>query len=123
MSIWGLNMDQVLGGLKDEKISLAVLGFVVATAMYAYAWAEDKYASASEVQQLKTLIIDHTEEFRINNASQIIRDLKTDIRIAKATAAPEVEMDRLNEQLEHAEIYKDCLVQRRPNCKHLKDIE
>jgi type II secretory pathway pseudopilin PulG len=123
MSIWGKFMEELMGGLKDQKISLAVLGLVATALVYAYAWADDKFASQSEVEQLKTLIIDHTEEFRINNASQIIRDLKTDIRIAKATNAPEVELRRLDEQLHHAEQYKECLVLRRPNCKHLRDVE
>lgn len=123
MSIWIKFMDELIGGLKDQKISIAVLGLCVSAMIYAYAWADEKFASQSELKQLTQLVIDHTEEFRINNASQVIRDLKTDLRIAKATAAPETELHRLNEQLEHAEEYKDCLVSRRPNCRHLKDIE
>ena len=119
-------MEQVLSSLRDEKVSLGVLGAVFVLLFYAYAWANDEYAKQSDFDELKELIINHTEEFRINNASQIIRDLKTDIRIAEATRdpdAPDVELKRLREQLEHAEDYKRCLVERRPNCKHLKDVE
>ena len=116
-------MDKAFSSLKDEKVSLSVLGFVMMTIVWAYSWADGQYAKQSEFDELKSMIVDHTEEFRINNASQIIRDLKTDLRIAKATAAPDIELNRLEEQLEHAEEYKACLVRRQPNCKHLRDVE
>lgn len=121
--LWSGLMETAMGTLKDEKVSVAVLVLVGAAMVYMHAWASDKYVEQTEFNQLKTLMIDHTEEYRINNASQIIRDLKTDIRIAKATQAPEYDLDRLQEQLEHAEQYKACLVNRQPNCKHLKDVE
>jgi len=116
-------MSSTVGTLKDEKISMAAIGFVCAAIVYAYAWADEKYVERSEFLSLQELIVDHTEEYRINNASQVIRDLKTNIRIAKATQAPEFDLDRLQEQLKHAEEYKTCLVSRQPNCKHLKDVE
>jgi hypothetical protein len=121
--LWSGVMEQIFGALKEEKVSVAMIVVVVAGTFWMHSWASEKYVEKTEFQQLSKLMIDHTEEYRINNASQIIRDLKTNIRIAKATQAPEFDLDRLEEELEHAEQYKKCLVDRRPNCKHLRDVE
>jgi len=114
---------EAFSNLKDEKVSLSVLASLIATVIWAYSWADEEYAKQSEFDSLRGLMVSHTEEFRINNASQIIRDLKTDLRIARATGATGYELERLTDQLEHAEEYKACLVARRPNCQHLKEPE
>jgi hypothetical protein len=124
--VWSTAMEQAVRGLKDEKVSLSVLVVVVFLGYQMWVWADGEHnglVERSDFDQLKTLMVNHTEEYRINNASQIIRDLKTDLRIAKATAAPDIEVNRLEEELEHAEEYKVCLVRRQPNCEHLRDVE
>lgn len=119
---WGQLMEQLVGFLQ-KRPSGSTFIFIMLICFAAYAWAGEEFVRKTEFNELKTLMVSHTEEFRINNASQIIRDLKTDIRIAKATSAPVVEVDRLEDQLDHAERYKDCLVDRKPNCKHLLQPE
>lgn len=116
---WGKVMEEVGNVLRNEKISFSLLAIIVLVLAYAYTWAGDEFVKQTEFNELRTLMVDHNEEFRIVTASQVIRALKSDIRIAKATDAPESEMIRLIEELQAAELYKSCLINREPNCQHL----
>lgn len=129
--IWSKLMEQAIGALKDEKVSLSVLVVGVLLAYYGYTWAgqefvdrDDFNAHTEEVEskltQLTSTVNAHVEEYRIVEASRVIRDLKRDIQIAEATSAPTAQIEKLREELGHAEDYKRCLIGRLPNCKHLR---
>lgn len=124
-------MEQGVRGLKDEKISLSVLGLLIAAVVWSYSWADQKFVDEdtfnkhtndieNKLDQLSNVMETHVEEYRIVEASRVIRDLKRDIQIASAMEEPEYQVQELREQLEHAEEYKRCLVSRMPNCQHLR---
>ena len=129
--IWSNLMEQLVGALKDEKVSLSVLVLAGLMAYYGYGWANDQFVDkesfddhteevTNKLDALTTSMNAHVEEYRIVEASRVIRDLKRDIQLAIATEAPEREVQELREDLEHAEDYKRCLIGRKPNCQHLR---
>jgi hypothetical protein len=109
-------MEQLLGVLKNEKISASVMVVMILVAWWAHAWAEEEFASKSEVTE-------GFENIEINDAGQIIRDIKLEVLITKATSGDTTRLSNLAEELEHAKAYKLCLVERKPNCQHLKEVE
>lgn len=120
--VWSTVMEQAIGALRNEKISLGLLAVVLFLAGYAYTWAggeHDNLVSKTEFQELTTLMIGHTEEFRIVNASQLIRDLEMQLDIAAATGKTESEIAHIKTDIKEARLYRSCLIDRRPNCKHL----
>ena len=129
--IWSNLMEQLVGALKDEKVSLSVLVLAGLMAYYGYGWANDQFVDkesfddhteevTNKLDALTTSMNAHVEEYRIVEASRVIRDLKRDIQLAIATEAPEREVQELREDLEHAEDYKRCRIGRKPNCQHLR---
>lgn len=116
-------MEQAIGALKDEKISLSLLGLVVAIAWWSYGWANEEFAKKQDVDDLKTLMVTHTEEFRIVNASQIIRDLELQLQLSEATNQDIGVINHLKEEIADAKQYRRCLVDRKPNCQYLKPPE
>ena len=134
MNVWSKLMEQLMGGIKDEKISMSILVFFVFGLYYAYGWADNEFVKKTEFNELKNLIVqsdqnmdqkmdEHTEDFEITSASQLLRDLKLEQRIAKATGATETELIDIQEQIDAAGEYKSCLVSRLPNCEHLQSPE
>ena len=130
MGFWELMMDKGIGALKDEKISLGVLVIGAFAFYHLYTWADDNHNQLvkrpqfeQEIEKLTKLMTDHTEEFRITNASQIIRDLEMQLQIAEATSRTEAEINHLKIEISNAKMYRTCLIDRRPNCKHLKPPE
>jgi hypothetical protein len=128
---WGGIMEQGVRGLKDEKISLSILGLVVMVAVYSYSWAQETFVDEStfnkhtedvqsKLDRLSETMDSHVEEYRIVEASRVIRDIKRDIQLAVAMEEPSYQINELKEQLAHAEEYKRCLVSRMPNCQHLR---
>lgn len=131
MTLWSKLMEQAIGALKDEKVSLSLLGLVVMIAWYAHAWATEEFVDKQQFDEhtqevenkldtLQTVINQHVEEYRIVEASRVIRDLKRDIQLAETIESPAREVAELKEELRHAEEYKRCLVGRLPNCQHLR---
>jgi hypothetical protein len=116
-------MEQIIGALRNEKISAGVLVAMIGIAWWAYSWAEDKFVNQGEFTALQQTVNEGFESIEINDAGQVIRDIKLEILITKATQGPDKELKRLGDQLKHAEEYKACLVGRRPNCRHLKEVE
>lgn len=119
-------MEQLIGGLKNEKISLSLLALVCAVAWYSFTWANEKHedlVKRHEFDRLKTLMVEHTEEFRIVSASQIIRDLELQLQLAEATGQPDNQIDHINNEIVEAKSYRRCLIERLPNCRHLKPPE
>ena len=120
--VGGWLMEKVVGGIKNDKFSASIAVFVLSIVFYAFVWASEKHddlVSKGEYQALLELITDHTKEFRIVTAKQVIRDIQTDIRLAEATEAPDIELERLNNQLETAMLYRDCLIDEGSNCQHI----
>jgi hypothetical protein len=129
--IWGNLMEQATRGLKDEKISISVLALLIMIVVYSYTWANEEFVDKKvfedhthDVQKkldgLATTINAHVEEYRIVEASRVIRDLKRDIQMGESLNESPREINQLKEELRHAEEYKRCLVSRQPNCQHLR---
>lgn len=120
-TIWsGQIMEQILGAVKNEKISSGVLILLVAMAWYAHGWANGEFVKKDEFSKLQKTVTDGFESIEINDASQEIRDIKMKILITKATAG---DTEGLDAELTAVKKYKACLVARSPNCKHLKVVE
>jgi hypothetical protein len=119
---WGNVMEQGLGILKNEKVSLAFLVSVLSMAIYAYAWANESFVKQQDFDELKSLLVNHTEEFRITDAAQIVRDLQLQRQVALATGKPEEEITDIDDDIRAAQAYKSCLIEQKPNCKHLKPV-
>ena len=123
-AIWSSEiMEQILGVVKNEKISAGVLVVLIAVAWWAHGWASEEFVKKGEFNKLQTTVVDGFESIEINDASQIIRDVKLEILITKATNGSAKELTDLADELSHAQAYKQCLVDQRPNCQHLKDVE
>lgn len=124
--ILGYLMDHATNILKDEK-GTAVLGLVIIFLFYhAFIWASDKHDGLVQMEQFETLenkVESGFENAELNDASQAIRLLKIDLRIAKATGATDTELASMEEGITAAKAYKQCLVHRDPNCEHLKNPE
>jgi hypothetical protein len=129
--LWSGLMEQAIGALKDEKISLSLLAAVCLLAWYSITWAGQTFVEMEEFEDhteevgeklinLTSVLQTHVEEYRITEASRNIRELKRDIQIAEQLESPEYEIEKMQEQLVHAEEYKRCLIRRGPNCKHLR---
>lgn len=131
--VWGTVMSQALGVLKNERISGGAL-IIMAACLYAmYAWADGAHANMAashaelvkqeEFNQLKKDVEHGFEQMELNDASQQIRDIKLSLQVAQATSAPDTEIRRIEDALDHAKSYKSCLVRREPNCEHLREVE
>ena len=121
---WGGLMDQIVGVMRNEKISSLVLIFLLVIAYKGFVWAGEEHTDLvkkSEFNVLVTLITDHKEEFRIVAATNAISDKELEIRICKAAGDTPEELDRLTKELDTLTAYKSCLVGRRPNCQHVRD--
>ena len=116
-------MEQVIGALKSEKVSGAVLAALLGIAWWAHAWAEEEFVKKSEFFTLQATVTTGFESIEINDAGQIIRDIKLEILVTKSTNGSEMVLKRLDDRLAHAQAYKQCLVERAPNCRHLKEVE
>ena len=116
-------MEQLIGALKNEKVSAGVLVALVAIAWWAHAWAEEEFVKKGEFSKLQTTVTTGFESIEINDAGQIIRAVRLEILITKATNGSASELEHLADELKHAQAYKQCLVKREPNCQHLKEVE
>ena len=119
---WGKVMEQGLGVLKNEKVSLAFLVSALSMVVYAYAWANENFVKQQDFDELKSLLVNHTEEFRITDAAQIVRDLQLQKQVALATGKPQEEIGHIDDDIRAAQAYKSCLIEQKPNCKHLKPV-
>lgn len=123
-------VTEVIDMLRQEKISGSVLAFVVLLAWYAYGWAGEEFVSADEFKQLNkefkelnNAITDHVDDMKIVNASQLIRDKELSMQLGMAVGLNESEMEHLESEIRKAKEYRKCLIDQRPNCKHLKPPE
>jgi hypothetical protein len=123
-AVWSsVIMEQILGAIKNEKVSSSVLVLLVAVAWWAHSWAEEEFVKKGEFSELQNSVSGGFESIEINDAGQIIRDIKLEILITKATSDDTTRLSDLDEELEHAKAYKQCLVKQEPNCQHLKEVE
>lgn len=123
-SNWGSVMvEQVTSSLKNEKVSLSVLALLGMCAVWMYGWANEEFVRQSEFKELNDLMVTHTEEFRITNASQIIRDLELQLQIAQAADSSSGVIQHIEGEIQEAKVYRKCLIERRPNCYHMKPPE
>lgn len=139
MAILGISAmtEEVWGRLKDERISVGVLVGAVAFSFYAYGWATDNFVTTakaatemnkltSQVGQIQQSVDEHIKEYRIGEAIKDVEDLEAQIyhvRLHEDSAgespSTRARKAELNERLRKAMIYRDCLLNDRPNCQHL----
>jgi len=126
-----------MGGLKDEKISIGLAAAIVLSLYYALSWAQTEHKNISELSaqersqlvnkqefhELLNVITTHTEEFRIVTASQLIRDYEMQLQIAAATGKTDSEVQHIERDIVEAKVYRQCLIEQKPNCQHLKPPE
>ena len=116
-------MEQIIGALKNEKISSSVLVMIVLGAWYAYGWAGDTFVKKGDFDELKTIMTDFVEDTQIVNASQLIRDRELTLQVAKAVGESGTQLTKHKNNVAAATAYRDCLIKEEPNCKHLKPSE
>lgn len=109
-------VEQVLAVLRQEKVSSAVLALVVFGLLWAQSWASGEFARREDFSALR-------ESIEISDASQIVRDTRLELTITQAHGGSEGEVSRLAGKMAQAKIYKQCLVDQRPNCEHLRSID
>lgn len=143
-------MEQIVGGLREQRVTLTLTVALIILAGFAgYIWADDQHGEfqtkseaeaatrelKSEIERNRRTseeILQKTEahirdfdslveETRIEYAINSVRDAKRDVRLAQNDPnISDRELNELRETLDHAEAYKDCLIERRPNCRHLR---
>jgi hypothetical protein len=130
-------LEKGMGTLKDEKISIGLAVGVVCSLYYVFAWAQEEHkgiasqasierselVNKKEFHELLNVITAHTEEFRIVNASQIIRDYEMQLQISLATGKTGDELAHIEKDISGARLYRQCLIEQKPNCQHLKPPE
>jgi len=113
-------MEQILGALKNEKISSGVLALLLCGAWWAYGWAGEEFVNRNDFDELKGLIITHVADMKIVTASQLIRDKELAVQIANATGESDTQISHIQNEITRAQAYRTCLINEEPNCKHLK---
>ncbi len=134
-------MEQLIGAMRNEKVSTGVFGILLTITWLAYTWAGEQHKDLSDshisrveykqdqdkmiaqVGSLTTLMTEHVEDMQIVNASQLIRDKELALQVCQATGRPQSEIEALEEQITEAKLYRKCLIEQQPNCKHLKPSE
>lgn len=116
-------VDQIIGLLKNEKISASIIIMFGFTMWWIYGWAEERYVTRTDFGELKEIMVEHIDDMQIVNASQFIRDKELALTVCIATGRPELEIQHLKDEINEAKAYRACLIERRPNCKHLKPPE
>lgn len=116
-------MEQIIGALKNEKISSSVLVLILIGATWAYGWAGEEFVNRNDFDELKGLIITHVGDMQIVNASQLLRDKELALQMARATGEPTSQRSHLKREIRQVKAYKSCLINEEPNCKHLKPPE
>lgn len=138
---WGL-IEMALQYFKEERMSWGGFSLLILIGYFGYAWATDVHkdlVTREEVDRLmvenkktieKTLKLleDHVKDFELKSeqdlileATNAVREAKRDLRLAKldSSMTPR-ELREYEEYLTHAQEYKQCLIDRRPNCAHLR---
>jgi len=113
-------MEQLMGILRDEKVSTTLLITLGLTVWWMYGWAEERYVHNSEFEEVRDLLVQHIEDQRIVNASQLIRDKELALQVAEATGQPSQQTTHLKLEVAQAREYRACLLDKKPNCQHLK---
>ncbi len=135
---WGVIMAHALKILKNERISGGALILMAAALWSMYAWADrahtalnessiarhqnniDTMVSKQEFNALQKTVELGFESIVIDEASAVIRDIKFSRQLAQSTKASINEIAGIDEKLQQAKDYKDCLVGREHNCEKLR---
>lgn len=123
--------------IKEIRVPIGITIGAIACLWYAKAWADKEYVTSddfakksqeisleisgvsSQITALVDITEDHVEEFRISEATQVVREAKRDLVMAEISNATPDQKRYLAEQVSKAEQYKQCLVNRQPNCRHI----
>jgi len=134
-------MEQIMGALRSEKLSTGIAGLLLTIAVVGFTWADgehkaimdqivprDVYEREQEElkQQLATLttaVTDYISDAKIVDASQLVRDKELTLQVAVAAGQTAENIEHIENEIEQAKRYRDCLISERPNCKHLKPPE
>lgn len=112
-------MEQILAALRNERMSASLLVLVGVGVWWVYGWADDRYAHADEVGEIKSLIVQHVEKMEIVVASQLVRDKELALQVAQHSE-DKTQISHLENEVRQAREYRQCLIERRPNCEHMK---
>jgi hypothetical protein len=138
MSILGIKfMDELVGGVRNQKVSIGIIAGVLFLAWNSWQWAFETFSTKAEaaenvhklesmLQSNNNLLQDHIDEYRIGEAIKDVESIEGDLWHLKMhesqagetaeTRALKAEMEK---KLDHAIEYRNCLMNQRPNCKHL----
>jgi hypothetical protein len=130
-------MEQLLGAMKNEKVSSSVFILLLFVAYYAFAWASEEHGQLVtraeyqrdqqelkvQLEELTSVVKLYIDDSTIISASQLVRDKELQLQIAEATGETETQIAHIKREIEAAKRYRACLIQQEPNCKHLKPPE
>ncbi len=128
--------------LKSTPISIGLLISVIPILLWAASvsrtWHFDNFVTIAqaeehskkvedEVKQTQRILEDHIDEFRIARAQDRIDQLENKLYFLLRDQEKDGETARSREriaevrhELQDTEAYLDCMIQARPNCKHLE---
>lgn len=139
MAILGTAIEQGWSYVKDKDVSLGLL--VVCGIILAFTWlyanevfipraeAEENVKTLQQaVEQLAEKQDTHIKDWRIRTAVESVERIETEMwhlkeheMLAGESMATEDRERYLKAKLGHAKEYKDCVINNRPNCEHLRD--
>ena len=137
-------VEQIVGALKNEKVSTGVFGILLTITFFAYTWAGDQHKTItnaqagfvtrdefqqehqelhSDIQNLTQSVNEYIDDSLIVDANIYIRDKQLSLQIATATGADDITVQEIQQEITDAKRYRSCLINEQPNCKHLKPPE
>jgi len=119
--------------VKNQKVSIGLVITVGAVTLWLYGWLSDNFVTKAEAAQYHTelskqvagnttILTEHIREFRLNSALSRVDSLDAKVyRMQHGPADPET-LREVENQLANAILYRDCLLQARPNCETLAKL-
>jgi len=124
--------------IKSTGIPIGLLAALVFSALPLVDWFTDYHAAFITIAEADSKIDRHLQDLerKVDQNKSAVTDLQHELRIRMSMARVEALEDRLyvlnrdganddlihevENDLSHAQIYTDCLVEARPNCQHLE---
>lgn len=125
-ALLGTLMEQIINAANEGKISQLSLWLILLLALsigglsiVGYTWASDQHDDLVS----KSEFTEFAEESELRDASQTIRLLSIDLRIAKATGASDKEIDDIEKEGKRWRSFKECKRTKGQHCETLKEPE
>ena len=115
-------VEQVVGALKNEKVSTGVFGILLTITFFAYTWAGDQHKTItdaqagfvtrdefqqehqelhSDIERLSESVNEYIDDSRIVDANIYIRDKQLSLQIATATGADDITVQEIQQEIKH----------------------